>query len=445
MKYISIIGMGYVGLCTAVGFASKKSKIIAVEKDIEKLSLIKNGRSPFHEPHLNALLQKSIENEFFRCTSDLDEAVLKTQVTFITVGTPSKPDGSIDLSQILTCAAAVGKALVKTDRYHLVVIKSTVIPETTGKYVRPLLERYSKKRCGSDFGLCMNPEFIREGSAMYDTLHPDRIIIGKFDEKSGEVLEELYRKLYSDDIPPIIKTSLSTAEIIKYANNTFLATKISYINTIANICEKIPEADIKIVANALGLDNRINPKFLRAGLGYGGSCFSKDINALITFSKQNNYNPTFLESIQEVNAQQINHVIELAETKLGPLFNKKIAILGLSFKPETDDLREARSIQLITKLINKGAKISVYDPVAMPNAKMIFKNKITYNKSSSDCLKNAECCIIVTEWNEFKKLKPENYKEKMKNPIVIDGRRIYNPKDFNKGITYIAIGLGNKD
>jgi len=442
---ISIIGMGYVGLCTAVGFASKGNKIIAVDNDPEKVNSINKALSPFHEPHLNDSLQKAIKDGYLRCIPDLTEAILNTEITFITVGTPTKADGSINLQQIQNSAIEIGKALNKKDEYHLVVVKSTVVPGTTENFVKPLLEKHSNKHCGSDFGLCMNPEFLMEGSALYDTLHPDRIIIGENNQKSGDTLESLYTEFYSKEIPPILRTNLSTAELIKYANNAFLATKISYINTIANICEKIAETDIQTVAKAIGLDKRINPQFLRAGLGYGGSCFPKDLKALIAFSKQNNYNPTLLQSVQKVNQQQINHTIDLIETELGELSNKKIAILGLSFKPDTDDMREARSIPIINQLLKEGADVTAYDPVAISNAKSIFGDKIKYASSAIECLKNTDCCIIVTEWNELKKLTPEDYKQHMKTPILIDGRRIYDPKQFNQKITYKGIGLGRKD
>lgn len=289
----------------------------------------------------------------------------------------------------------------------------------------------------------MNPEFLREGTALHDMLHPDRIIIGEYDKKSGDTLEKLYQNFYSENIPPIIRTTLATAELIKYANNAFLATKISFINTIANICEKVPETDITKVAEALGLDQRINPKFLCAGLGYGGSCFPKDLKALIAFSKQKNYTPTMLQSVQKVNEDQPKHAIELTKKELGKLSGKKIAMLGLAFKPDTDDMREARSIPIIDQLLSEGSTITAYDPVANSTAKQIFGNKISYANSAINCLKDADCCIIVTDWNEFKQLKPQIFKKIIKNPVIIDGRRIINPKKTSKyGIKYYGIGYG---
>jgi UDPglucose 6-dehydrogenase len=441
-RFISFIGVGFVGLSTSVGFAAKGYKVLVYDNDPAKIKLLSEGSSSFYEAELEKHLQNVINSGLLATVPSVEETVTNTNITFITVGTPSKSDGTINLRYVKDSVLEIGKALAKKENYHLVVVKSTVIPGTTIKIIKPLLEKHSNKRCGIDFGLCTNPEFLREGSALHDTLHPDRIIIGEYDRKSGDTLESLYNQFKVEDRTPILRTNLSTAELIKYANNAFLATKISYINTIANICERIPETDIQTIAKAIGLDKRINPKFLQAGLGYGGSCFPKDLKALIAFSKQNNYNPTLLESVQKVNQQQINHIIELLETELGNLTSKKIAILGLSFKPETDDMREARSTLIINKLLNKGAKISAYDPVALPNAKKIFNNKIEYSTSPIHCLKAAHCCIIATEWNEFKKLTPEDYQQYMKIPFLIDGRRIYDPDEFKHRINYKAIGLG---
>jgi UDPglucose 6-dehydrogenase len=443
VHHISVIGIGYVGLCTAVGFASKGYKVVAADKDTKKVVSINKCLPSFYEPDLEDSLQNAIKDGYLRCLLDCEQAITNTDITFIAVGTPSGPNGSIDLKQIKSSAIKIGESLAKKDSYHLVVVKSTVVPGTTINIVKPLLEKYSDKNCGPEFGLCMNPEFLREGSAIYDTLHPDRIIIGEYDKKSGSILEALFRNFYSENIPSILRTNLATAELIKYTNNAFLATKISFINTIANICEKVSGTDVNIVAEAIGLDHRINSKFLRAGLGYGGSCFPKDLKALITYSKQNSYTPTLLQSVQKVNENQPKHTINLVKNELGTLTNKKIAILGLSFKPDTDDMREARSIPLIRQLLNNNAKITAYDPAAISKAKKIFKNKIQYASSVVACLKDADCCIIVTEWNEIKQLKPETFKQNMKNPLIIDGRRTLNPQEATKhGITYYGIGYG---
>jgi UDPglucose 6-dehydrogenase len=442
---ISVIGVGYVGLCTAVGFASEGYKVIASDVDAEKANKINQGVPPFHEPGLQEKLKDCIQRGTLKClVNQTEKAIHDTDLTFVAVGTPSKPDGSIDLQYIESAACNIGKALSQKDAYHVTIIKSTVIPGTTQNIVKPLLEQESKKRCGEGFGLCMNPEFLRQGSAFQDALNADRVVIGSYDEKSGDSLEDLYKDFYRTHTPPIIRTTLSTAELIKYASNAMLATKISFINTIANMCEKIPGADVKVVATAMGLDKRIGPLFLDAGLGYGGSCFPKDVKALIACSKSFGYTPELLESTENVNKTQPLKAVEFCKKQLGNLEGKKIAILGLAFKPDTDDMREARVIPIINQLLKEGADITAYDPVAIPMAKAIFNNKIQYANSTIDCLKSADCCIIVTEWPEFNKLTPEDFIKNMKQPVLIDGRRIYDPKNFSRKMKFIAIGLGNR-
>jgi len=305
---------------------------------------------------------------------DREEAVLNTEITFIAVATPNKPNGSIDLGHIESSSSEIGQALQKKETYHLVVVKSTVVPGTTENVVKPAIEKLSGRRCGIDFGLCMNPEFLREGSALHDTLHPDRIIIGEHDQKSGDSLEALYRDFHGEEMPPLIITNLPTAELIKYANNAFLATKISFINQIANICEKIPGADVTVVAKGIGLDKRIGPLFLNAGWGYGGSCLPKDVKALIAFSEGLGYNPALFNAVEDVNNIQPYRAVELAKKHLGDLKGRRIAILGLAFKPNTDDMREAVSIKIINQLLEEGANIVAYDPAAINNAKGIFKD-----------------------------------------------------------------------
>jgi UDPglucose 6-dehydrogenase len=439
---ISIVGTGYVGLCTAVGFATKGYKVITSTSDHKKAAMISQGVPPFYEPGLQESLEKAVEKGTLKCVTNREEAVINTEVTFIAMATPSQPDGSIDLQFIEKSAREIGEALKKKETYHLVVVKSTVIPGTTEKRVKPTIEAHSGKHCGVDFGLCMNPEFLREGSALHDTLNPDRIIIGEYDQKSGNTLEMLYRDFYGQKMPPLIRTNLSTAELIKYANNAFLATKISFINTIANICQRIPNTDVTVVAKAIGLDKRISPLFLNAGLGYGGSCFPKDVKALISFSRSLGYDPILLNAVENVNQDQPYKAVDLCKGLIGDLKGKRVAILGLAFKPNTGDMREAVVIKIIHRLLDEGAKIIVYDPAAIQNAKNLFQDKIEYAGSAVECLKNADGCIIVTEWEEFKKLTTESFIQNMRQPRVIDGRRVYNSKDFSKRLKFVAIGLG---
>jgi len=438
---LSIFGLGYVGLCTAVSFAKKGFHTIGIDINKEKINLIKKGRIPIYEPGLEIALRKSLNQSTLTLTINTKDAITNSDISFITVGTPNQQNGKIELKYVRSVSADIGNALKEKTSYHLIVVKSTVLPGTTQNTIKPILEEYSGKRCGVDLGLCTNPEFLREGNAMQDILIPDKIIIGEYDRRSGDTLEALYQK-FQDKMPPILRTNLSTAEFIKYANNAFLATKISFINTLANVCEKTPGVDIVTVSKAIGLDYRISPFFLRAGLGYGGSCFPKDLKALITYSNEKGYKPQLLISVDEVNQLQPLKVIEMTEKLIGTLQNKRIAILGLAFKPNTDDIREAVSIKIISKLLQKGAKVSVYDPAAMENTEKIFREKITYASSTHKCLQKADCCIIVTEWDEFKALTPEDLIEHMRTPALIDGRRITNPDIFIGKVKYVAIGLG---
>lgn len=440
---ISIFGMGYVGLTMAACFASRGFKVIGVEINDEKIRAINRGQSPIHEPDLDRFLREAVQNGLLSCTSDHCNAIRETNASFIAVSTPLATDGNASLEQVKEVSKHIGEGLKRKQGYHLVTVKSTVPPGTTEGYIKKIIEADSGKRCGIDFGLCANPEFLREGSAIQDVLNQDRIIIGEFDKRSGDALENLYRKVHANHMPPLIRTNPVNAELVKFANNAFLATKISLINTIANICEKIPKADVAVVAKGMGLDKRVGRQFLNAGLGYGGSCLPKDIKALIAFSKGLGYNPTVFNAVEELNKVQPYKAVELCKTILGNLKGKRVAILGLAFKPNTDDMREAVSIKIINRFLDEGANVVAYDPIAVNNAKIIFDNKIDYANSAKMCIKNANCCIIVTEWDEFKMLKPEDFVKYMKKPLLIDGRRIYNPTMFEGKVKFLAVGLAN--
>ena len=438
---ISVVGTGYVGLCTAVCFAEKGYRAIASSHDEEKVSMINEGIPPFYEPQLEEILGRTVRNGSLRAVHDREKAVLDSDVTFITVGTPSRADGSIDLSFIEQSAIEIGRALKKKQGYHLVVTKSTIIPGTTQNLVRSAVEKYSGRKAGKEFGLCMSPEFLREGTAIYDTLHPDRVVVGEFDKRSGDLLENLFAEFYDHKVP-ILRMNLVSAEMVKYANNCMLATKISFINEIANVCEKIEGVDITNIVKGIALDHRIGPQFLSAGAGWGGSCFPKDVKALIAFSKEFGYKPQILDAVVKVNKGQADHMVELAKGKLGMLRGKNVAVLGLSFKPDTDDMREAPSIKIINRLLAEEAKVSAYDPKAMEIAKTIIEGRIKYASSIEECVEKADCCLLVTEWAEFKGLTPEFFRSRMKRPILIDGRRIYDAKTYSEKLDFAAIGLG---
>jgi UDPglucose 6-dehydrogenase len=441
---ISIFGLGYVGLTTAVCLASKDIRVIGVDVDSHRLAKINNGQLPFHEPGLEELLIEVLMTDAFSCTKDSLTAVRDSKVSFITVGTPSNKDGSIDLEFVRSASQGIGKGLQNDDNYHLIVVKSTVIPGTTEMIVKPAIENHSKKQVGRDFGLCVNPEYLTEGAALQCMFNPDRLVIGEYDKKSGDLLESLYDLFYGMQAPPILRTNLQNAELIKYANNAFLAMKISFINQMANLCQRVPNSDVEVIAKGIGLDKRIASSFLKAGLGWGGSCFPKDLKALLQFAKIKGVSSPLTEATLLVNEIQPLNVVKLVEKLLVNLKGARIALLGLSFKPKTDDMRNAVSIRLVEELLRRRVKITAYDPVAIENARSIFRDKVEYSKSASDCLSNADCAIVVTEWSEFAELKPNDYLSKMRTPLLIDARRIYDPQEFMDRLGYFAIGLGSR-
>ncbi len=436
--------MGYVGITISVCFSDQLYPVIGVDIDEAKANDINHGSPPFFERDLPQILDRVVKQGILQCTSSYEQAISNSDTTFLCVGTPSRPDGALDLQHVKSAAEAIGRALKNKPQYHLVAVKSTVTPGTAENVVKPILEKFSGKTCGVEFGLCSNPEFLREGSAIHDNLNPDRIVIGDDDKAAGDKLEDLYQEFYRKKLPPIIRTTLSTAELIKYANNAFLATKVSFINTIANICEKIPGADVRAVALALGLDSRIGSKFLDAGLGWGGSCWPKDLRALLYFCQQLGYDPKILRATLETNENQPLRAVALAQKLMSEIRGRRIAVLGLAFKPGTDDMREAVSVKIVTRLLSEGAKVVVHDPMAIENARRILPQSVEYATSVHDCLQQADCALIVTEWKEFAQLRAEDFIRYMKTAILIDGRRIYNPEEFRGKVKFAAIGLGKQ-
>ena len=438
---VLILGLGYVGLTTGLGLASRGIRVTGVEIDERKLAEIKNGRVPFHEPQASQLLRELLDSGFFEARS----SVVPADISFITVGTPSRKDGSMDLIYVESAAKAMGAFLRKHGSYHLIVVKSTVLPGTTEGVIKPIIESESGKKVGRDFGLAMNPEFLREGSALRDMYEPDRLVIGEHDNRSGDILASLYGEFYASNSPPVLRTNIVNAEFIKYASNAFLALKISYINTIANIAQRVQGADVETIARGIGLDQRISGKFLNAGLGYGGSCFPKDVRALIAFSKSVGYDPLLLEGTERINLAQAQSAIDLASQLLGDnLSGRVVTMLGLSFKPGTDDIREAVSARMLRSLLERGATVRAYDPAAAGNMSRVFPEdeRMIYAISALDALKGSDCCFLVTEWDEFKKLEPDVFLGLMRTPVLIDGRRLYDAEAYSKKIRFAAIGLG---
>jgi UDPglucose 6-dehydrogenase len=404
---ISIIGTGYIGSVTGACLAEMGHTIIFVGRDTKKLDMIRAGRSPIFEPGLDTLLEKNRER--IETTTDLEYAVKKTDLTFICVGTPPDKDGSSDLSQIREVSHSIGKALRSDARFHTIITKSTVLPGTIENQIIPILEKESGKTAYTGFGIASNPEFLKEGTAVDDFFHTDRVVIGVNDPKTKELLEELYRPLNV----PIFTTTLRTSEMIKFASNAFLATKISFANEIGNLCKELG-IDSYDVFEGVGLDTRINPKFFRSGLGFGGSCFPKDVNALIAHATSQGITPRILNAVIATNDDQPGHMVALLKKHLSPR-GSTIGVLGLAFKPDTDDIRESRALPVITRLQKEGATVKCYDPVAMENFKKVCPD-ITYTATASEVL-DSDAVLIVTEWDEFSAL---DYTGK----LVIDGRRL---------------------
>ena len=409
---ICVIGSGYVGLITACGFAKLGHSVSCVDIDPKKVEMINNGEPPIYENGLKELLSEVI-GKSLNATTNLADAVSSSEIIFLCVGTPSREDGSIDLSYIRKAFLDI---LSSSDSYATIIVKSTVVPGTCDS-LAALGKEKSGKSEGKEYGLCMNPEFLREGKALEDFFSPDRIVIGAESEKERTKAIELYSSFSC----PIVHTNRKTAEMIKYASNSFLATKISFANEMGNLCKRLG-IDVYEVMDAVGMDKRIERSFLNAGIGYGGSCFPKDVKALIHSFNESGIEPKLLNSVIEVNEKQPLRIAELAKKKLGSLNGKKIAVLGLAFKPDSDDIREAPSIKIIVKLLSEGAQIRAYDPEAMPNMEKVFGNRIGYAKSLSDALSFSDVVFVLTEWEQFKD------KNLYSGKTVFDGRKVLKRK-----------------
>lgn len=446
---ITLVGTGYVGLVTGVSLALLGHELFCVDSNLDKVSQVNSGRSPFYEPGLDTYLKKVIKAKTLSASNSL-EAILKSDVSIIAVGTPTNK-GKIDLSFIKTASEQIGQALKKIKKYHVVVVKSTVLPGVTETVVKPILEKFSGKRVGA-FGLCMNPEFLREGCAMEDALNPDRIVIGQIDEKSGREFAKIYQKYNC----PKIFTNLWTAELIKYAANSLFATLISFSNEISRIAQGTNKIDIVDVWKGVHLDKRLSPmdgksrvkpgvlSYIFSGCGFGGSCFPKDVKALSSLADEMGIDASLIKSVISINKTQPLQTIQLLRKALGKnLKGKKVTVLGLAFKPDTDDVRESASLPIIEKLISDGAKVFIHDPMAYQNGiPLQLKNlPLVLTKSVDEAVEKADGVIVVTAWSEYKELTPKFFKQKMKQPIVVDGRRIYDKISFlEAGVIYQGIG-----
>lgn len=430
---IAVIGTGYVGLVTAVCFADMGHTVVGTDVDPEKIDKANRGTPHIYEPGLEELLKKNLKKGNLTFVHDLDEAMQSSDILFVCVNTPQREDGSADMVYVEGVARRIAENL---NRYKVVVEKSTV-PVKTSMWIKKTIDLH--KKSDVKFDVASNPEFLREGSAVSDFLNPDRIVIGVETEKARDFLVKIYQK-FKDRL---LVTNIDTAELIKHSSNSFLALKISYINLISELCEKT-EADVEQVAKGMGLDPRIGNQFLGAGIGYGGSCFPKDIRALSKIGEDLGVRLDLLKEADRINLRRIDIFMDKVKESLWIVKEKVIAVLGLSFKPETDDIREAPSIKVINRLLEEGASLRLYDPQAMQNVKEIFPEKpqqIYYAKSPYDAADNANALLLITEWDEFKELDLNKIKGLLANPIIVDGRNIYEPSRMRElGFEYYSIG-----
>ena len=428
---IAVIGTGYVGLVAGSCFAEGGNDVICVDNNADKVEKLKQGVIPIYEPGLPELVERNTREERLSFTTDLAEAVRKSLVIFLAVGTPTTPSGAADLSAVFAVAAAIGQAM---DRYKVIVTKSTV-PVGTANKIREIVRKNTKQ----PFDVVSNPEFLKQGAAVEDFMKPDRVIVGADDPRPAEILRELYSPFVRTGNPVMI-VDIQTAEIVKYAANAFLAARISFMNEIANLCETVG-ADVDMVRKGLASDSRIGPAFLFPGVGYGGSCFPKDTRALIETGKENNYDMKILQAVHEVNVGQPGRFVAKVVDHFKDLKGKRFAVWGLAFKPRTNDMRDAPAIPIIEALLEKGATVAAYDPEAMDEAKRIFGNKIPLCPNNYGCLEGADALLVVTEWQAFRNPNFERMKSVMNEPVIFDGRNIYDSENLRElGFTYYGVG-----
>lgn len=433
MRKICIVGVGYVGLTTGTCFADLGNQVVCLDINQERIDKLSRGEMPIYEPGLEELVQRNIAAKRLVFTTNYENAIDEADFIFIAVNTPPSPDGEADLSFVRTAAESIANVL---RRYAIIVNKSTV-PVGTGDAVAEILQARGKK-AGVDFDVVSNPEFLAEGTAVYDFQNPDRVVLGATNREAAEKVAQLYLPLRCT----IMTTDLRTAEMIKYASNAFLATRVSFINEIATICERMG-ADVKEVAAGMGMDRRIGRGFLNAGVGYGGSCFPKDVKALTWMAEVNGCHPQLLRSVMDINRDMRRQIVMKLREAFGNLRGKTIAIWGLAFKPNTDDVREAAAVEIIHLLQSDGAAVRAYDPVAMANARNQLRN-VTFCDDAYQTAEGADALVLVTEWNEFKQLNMPRVATSMKRPLLIDGRNIYDPGQMTQaGFTYRGVGRSN--
>jgi len=435
---ICVVGTGYVGLVTGTCFAELGVKVTCVDNDEEKIELLNSGRVPIFEPGLEELISKNTKEGRLHFSTDIAGAIRQALVVFIAVGTPQGGDGGADLTYVRQVAQAIAQNL---DGYKVVVTKSTV-PVGTGEMIRRIIEESQSKN--HQFDIVSNPEFLREGSAIEDFMHPNRVIIGASSEKAAAIMQELYSPLYLIETPFVV-TDVPTSEMIKYASNAFLATKISFINEMANLCEKVG-ADVQTVAKGMGMDQRIGSKFLHAGPGFGGSCFPKDTQALAQLAREKGYEFQIVDAVMRVNEEQRRIMAAKIERALGgSAKGKTIACLGLTFKPNTDDIRESPAHYILGKLLERGARIQAFDPAGMKAMAQVLP-QISYGRDAYHVCEGAHCLVLMTEWNQFRSLDLPRVKDLMAQPVMVDLRNIYSPEKIRaQGFRYIRVGQAEEE
>jgi UDPglucose 6-dehydrogenase len=430
-----MIGTGYVGLVSGSCLADFGNTVWCVDKVAERIERLRGGEIPIYEPGLKEMVERNVASERLHFTTELKKAVEESEVVFIAVGTPPRDDGSTDLSDVMEVARSIAKHL---SGYKVIVQKSTVPVGTSRRLVATITENAPK---GAEFDVVANPEFLREGSAVADFLRPNRVVIGVETDRAMKFMRMVYRPLYLNETP-IVHTTLESAEMIKYASNAYLATKISFINEIAAICERVG-ANVDEVANAMGLDGRIGPKFLHAGIGFGGSCLPKDVASLLHLSEAQGYDAAIIRAILDVNKNLSSRAVEKLKTEIESLDGKTVAVLGLAFKPNTDDLREAPALKIIEMLLAEGAGVRVFDPAAMDGFRESANMNVEYCKNAYDAAKGSHALILVTEWNEFRNMDLVRLKSVMLDQVFVDCRNVYRPEPLRKaGFRYQSFGRG---
>jgi len=429
---IAVIGTGYVGLVVGACFAETGNDVTCVDRDARKIRMLNRGKLPIYEPGLEEVVRRNRARKRLTFTTGLPEAVRRAGVVFIAVGTPTGEDGSADLQHVLGAAREIGRAMTG---YTVVVDKSTV-PAGTSELVHQAIGAVTSH----PFSVVSNPEFLKQGAAVEDFLKPDRVVIGTSEPRAAEIMRELYLP-FTRTGAPIMVMDCASAELCKYAANAMLATRISFMNEVANVCERFG-ADVDKVRQAIATDKRIGPAFLFPGVGYGGSCFPKDVKAIVKFSAARKYRFRILEAVEAVNESQKRRLLDQVDRHLGKsLRGRSVAVWGLAFKPRTDDMREAPAVPIIQGLLKRGARVRAFDPEARASAERIFKRRIKYAKNAYDALTDADALLVVTEWNEFREPDFERMKRLMKRPVVLDGRNIYDPQKLRGlGFTYVSIG-----